>query len=209
VIQNHADRSTANSGQAAVIQPQAAVKVAHTEPVPAIKSHGPSEVAHAVQRTSAPTEPVKVAVPAVSSKPLQVASVDSAAGKLPLMHKHVLTGTLSLTPPAAVATVRTPQASSAQPAPTEPAISEPLSMNSGLKSPLFFSEGDVTVVSYSAAGDTIETDDGRSFVVGATVSVSTATSWDDYRANIHYRCDQNGNCTLTRSGVIALNAKLI
>jgi hypothetical protein len=152
------------------------------------------------------TKPVKL----LPSTPLNVASVEPVRAATPVVHQAVLTGKLTFTPPSNGGTVQ-PRSSDALPVASAPAVAaaQPLGADSGLKSQVFYSEGDATVTSYDAAGDTIATDDGRTFVIGTTVSVSSATSWDDYRANVHYRCDQNGNCTLTRSGVIALNAKLI
>ena len=73
----------------------------------------------------------------------------------------------------------------------------------------FYSEGDLTVADYNPTAGTIETSDGRTFVLGTTVSATSATSWDDYRSSIHYRCDQGGSCMLMRAGAVAPNAKLI
>jgi hypothetical protein len=73
----------------------------------------------------------------------------------------------------------------------------------------FYSEGDLTVADYNAATGTIESSDGRTFLVGTTVAMSNATSWNDYRSGVHYRCSQSGSCTLMRPGVIASNARLI
>ncbi len=73
----------------------------------------------------------------------------------------------------------------------------------------FSTEGDLTVVAYDAAAGTIESADGRTFAVGQTVSLSNATSWNDYRSDVHYRCGGNGSCTLMRPGVIAADARLI
>jgi hypothetical protein len=73
----------------------------------------------------------------------------------------------------------------------------------------FYSEGDAAVVDYDSTLDTILTDDGKSFVIGPTVAMSSAASWNDYRSNVHYRCDQGGKCTLTRNGVVALSARQI
>ena len=86
---------------------------------------------------------------------------------------------------------------------------DPSSLDGAFKVLTIYSEGDTTVVGYDAASGTIQTDDGRTFAVGATVSVSSAVPWQDYRANVHYRCDQHGHCSLMRTGVIALDARLI
>jgi len=194
---------------------QPAVQTAHLDKPSAIPGHVDKPVAHASQSAAAlaaapavkPTVNLAAAVPvpaplkAVSKVASTVATIDQAQAVTPSVTKPVILA--KLTVPAAVPTPA-PDA-----APPTPLASYTLGMDSGAKPQLFFSEGDATVVSYSAAGDTIQTDDGRTFMVGTTVSVSSAASWDDYRANVHYRCDQNGHCTLTRSGVIALNAKLI
>jgi hypothetical protein len=74
---------------------------------------------------------------------------------------------------------------------------------------MYFSEGDASVVDYDATAGTIATSDGKTFVVGPTVSMANAPTWDDYRDNVHYRCDQSGKCSLMRTGVVALNARMI
>lgn len=105
-------------------------------------------------------------------------------------------------PPVRLASLRMP---TALPVPTVVQVS----LDEQVNQAVFYSEGDTTVVDYDATLDTILTNDGRTFVVGPTVSMSSASSWNDYRSNVHYRCDQAGKCTITRNGVIALNAKLI
>ncbi len=70
-------------------------------------------------------------------------------------------------------------------------------------------EGDFTVADYDSSVSTIETSDGRKFVLGTTVRMRNATSWDEYRASVHYRCGDNGSCTLTREGTLTLDARLI
>jgi hypothetical protein len=108
-----------------------------------------------------------------------------------------------------------PLATLAQPPPSAPATAAPApaslsaGLDSGFKPLTFYSEGDATVVNYDASGNTITTDDGRTFEIGSTVSASHAVSWQDYRSNVHYRCDQGGSCSLVRTGVIALNARLM
>jgi hypothetical protein len=77
------------------------------------------------------------------------------------------------------------------------------------KSPGFYSEGDLTVADYNATAGTIQTTDGRTFVLGTTVQASNSTSWDDVNSSVHYRCDQEGSCTLERAGAVAPNAKVI
>jgi hypothetical protein len=189
---------------------QPAGQTAHLDKPSAIPGHVEERLAHANQAVAIPpiapaVKPVvKLAAAVPSTAPLKaasrVASVDQVQTVTPVVSKPVVVAKLAV--PAAAQT-QTPDP------PSAPLATYTLGLDSGVKAQLFYSEGDATVVGYTAAGDTIQTDDGRTFVVGTTVSVSSAASWDDYRANVHYRCDQNGHCTLTRSGVIALNAKLI
>lgn len=189
---------------------QPAIQTAHLDKPSAIPGHVEERLAHANQPVAIPAitpavkAAVKLAAAVPSTAPLKaasrVASADQVQTVTPVVSKPVVVAKLAV--PAAVQT-QTPDA------PSAPLATYTLGLDNGVKAQLFYSEGDATVVGYTAAGDTIQTDDGRTFVVGTTVSVSSAASWDDYRANVHYRCDQNGHCTLTRSGVIALNAKLI
>jgi hypothetical protein len=72
----------------------------------------------------------------------------------------------------------------------------------------FYAEGDATVVDFDAAAGTIQTYEGRTFAIGMATRPGNAISWEDYRANVHYRCDQSGNCTLARKGVVVRDAKL-
>jgi hypothetical protein len=196
VIQNHASAPSAIAAQPRVLEAKA---VAPAAPL------------------AKPARMETFAVPPAAT--LKIAAVEPAPIKIPVVHKHVLTGKLTLAPASVLGgnapapNLNSLSASAAGPAATPAAAPVDASINfdGGAKQQvqMFYSEGDVTVADYNAARDTIETEDGRTFVIGATVSVSTATSWDDYRANVHYRCDGNGNCSLARTGVIALNAHAI
>jgi hypothetical protein len=73
---------------------------------------------------------------------------------------------------------------------------------------LFTVEGDVTVADYDASEGSIETHEGKTFVLDRAAGDSDTAPWQEYRANLHYRCDQSGNCTLFRDGVVVPNAKL-
>jgi hypothetical protein len=84
-----------------------------------------------------------------------------------------------------------------------------VSLDGDAKPAVFYSEGDLTIVDFDSAKGTIETIDGKTFVLGLTISSADATGWEDYRSNVHYRCSQDGSCTLTRSGVVAPNARMI
>jgi hypothetical protein len=72
----------------------------------------------------------------------------------------------------------------------------------------FFIEGDVTVADYDESLGTIETHEGKTFIIGRTMAEGNAIPWQDYRANLHYRCDQSGTCTLKRAGLVVPNARL-
>ncbi len=72
----------------------------------------------------------------------------------------------------------------------------------------FIIEGDVTVVNFDASEGMIETHEGKTFVISSAVAESNAILWQDYRSNVHYRCNQAGSCTLVRAGVIVPNARL-
>ena len=72
-----------------------------------------------------------------------------------------------------------------------------------------YTEGDFTVADYDAKVGTIESSDGRTFVVGITIVAGNASSWGDYRPNVHYRCSQTGSCMLSGPGMVAPNARLI
>jgi len=90
----------------------------------------------------------------------------------------------------------------------QPLAAQP-NMDSAALSSAFYTEGDLTVAAYDAASGTIQSSDGRTFLIGSTVSLSTATPWSDYQGDVHYRCAANGSCTLVRPGVLASNARLI
>ncbi|MGO9324227.1 MAG: hypothetical protein ACLP07_06660 [Terracidiphilus sp.] len=96
----------------------------------------------------------------------------------------------------------------AQPAPPTALNTAQWSLDSPAPASLY-TEGVLTVSDYSASTGTIQTSDGRTFALGTTVAAANATSWETYRSDVHYRCDQNGSCVLMRAGVVAPDAKLI
>jgi hypothetical protein len=71
----------------------------------------------------------------------------------------------------------------------------------------FTIQGDATVFNYDASAGIIETYEGQNFAVDNSASGSSAKTWQDYAGNLHYTCDQTGNCTLAGAGVVVLNAK--
>ena len=72
----------------------------------------------------------------------------------------------------------------------------------------FIVEGDATMADFDASAGTIETQDGRSFVLTGTSGTNNFLPGQDDVSNIHYRCDQNRNCTLFHAGVKIPNARL-
>jgi len=221
----------ANSGQSPVIQNHSLNRITIAAPAPAAPDHSlqltakaepPAVIEHHVTAPAAkmavlpaiPHQSLKLSVSSPSSAPLKAASVEPVHVKLaaaapavapaavPAIHKQISTLKIAAAP-AAVQLASTPVM------PNPPPAAAPVSLDGGFKALVFYSEGDATVVDYNPVSGTIDTDDGRSFQIGATVSASNAVPWGDYHANVHYRCDQNGNCTLIRTGVVALNARLI
>jgi hypothetical protein len=85
----------------------------------------------------------------------------------------------------------------------------PSSLDKGAKPAIRYTEGVLTVAAYDAITGTIQASDGKTFVLGTTVAAGNATSWDEYRSGVRYRCDQSGSCTLMRAGAVAPNARLI
>jgi hypothetical protein len=72
----------------------------------------------------------------------------------------------------------------------------------------FYVEGDATVADFDSASGMIQTDEGKTFLIGMPAGVNNAGPWQDYHRNVHYRCDQSGNCTISGAGVVVPNAKL-
>ena len=177
----------------------------------------PSSALHA--RPAHPSVPANSAAPIqiASQEPMYIASMHAAAQ--PMHNQPSVQAPNQVASPASTGNAMIAAASDATPVrpqpPAPPAVlslsgaSLPAGLDAGFKPLNFYSEGDATVVGYNAADGTIQTDDGRTFVIGETVSASNAISWQDYRSNVHYRCNQNGSCSLVRTGVIALNAKLL
>jgi hypothetical protein len=62
---------------------------------------------------------------------------------------------------------------------------------------IFSVEGDASISNYDALTQTIDTYEGESFSLDQSPSATTEVAWQD---NVHYRCDQSGNCDLVRAG---------
>jgi hypothetical protein len=170
--------------------------------LPLIAKPAPGRLAHALSAPAIQPKPIRLlAVAPLAVAPLAVPATTagiSTEAKPPVVAESTLTDALS-----------SPASPISSPLIPAPAAAAPLMFTPQKTAPLVYSEGDATVINYNASADTIQTDDGRTLVVGTSVSVSTALPWSDYHANVHYRCDQTGHCTLTRTGVIALNARLM
>jgi hypothetical protein len=63
-------------------------------------------------------------------------------------------------------------------------------------------EGDVTVANYDARTGAIQTYEGSNFLL-AKAAEPSAIPWEDFPFNVHYRCDEGGNCTLVHHGATA------
>lgn len=72
---------------------------------------------------------------------------------------------------------------------------------------VFTVEGSMTVVNYDSPAATIETYEGESFTLDKSANDTSAVSWLEYPADVHYRCDQSGNCTLLHAGGVENNAR--
>jgi hypothetical protein len=85
----------------------------------------------------------------------------------------------------------------------------PAVVSTGTVNYKFYSEGDVTVADFNAITGTIESYEGRTFVIGASAAASVASAFQDSGSSVHYRCDQSGNCTLMRAGLVMQNVRLL
>jgi hypothetical protein len=72
----------------------------------------------------------------------------------------------------------------------------------------FYVEGDIEVADFDQASGTLETRDGRNFLLDAA-NLDSAASWRDDQTDVHYRCGQSGVCVLNGPGAAPMNARLI
>ena len=68
-------------------------------------------------------------------------------------------------------------------------------------------QGEATIASYDAGTGTIETYEGQTFVLDKSAGETSSIRWPDFPFNVHYRCDEIGDCTLIR-GHASATAKL-
>jgi hypothetical protein len=71
-------------------------------------------------------------------------------------------------------------------------------------------EGDDVIVADNTQRGTVETSAGRTFLVGTAGLRKRAPGWQVFPAAIHFRCDRNAVCTLSRSNATStLQARLM
>jgi len=71
-------------------------------------------------------------------------------------------------------------------------------------------EGDDVIVGDNPSRGTVETSGGRVFFLGVAGMHSRTAQWQVFPATIHFRCDKNGSCVLTRpNSHVSLQARLL
>jgi hypothetical protein len=71
-------------------------------------------------------------------------------------------------------------------------------------------EGDDVIVADNPSRGTVETSGGRVFFLGIAAMHNRTAQWQVFPASIHFRCDKNGSCVLTRTNShVALQARLL
>jgi hypothetical protein len=71
----------------------------------------------------------------------------------------------------------------------------------------FAIEGDDELVAFDSSKGLVETN-AKTFVIVKASGDGNTNKWGDMPANVHYKCDMNAACTLTRSGAVLLYARL-
>lgn len=129
---------------------------------------------------AAPIVKAPVANPGIAKAPIvytQIANNPASVEKQTATAAPALSTKATRPPPASAPVLASKPVQAILPAPAATsAAAAPVSLDGGFKPLLFYSEGDATVADYSAAGGgTIVTDDGRTFLIGTTVTASNAT----------------------------------
>lgn len=71
-------------------------------------------------------------------------------------------------------------------------------------------EGDDVIVGDNPSHGTVETGGGRVFFLGVNGMRNRTAEWQIFPAPIHFRCDKNGSCVLTRTNShVSLQARLL
>jgi hypothetical protein len=107
------------------------------------------------------------------------------------------------TPPADLAAAQTPP----DPQPT-PAIHRKAKKRTAAAPGAFAIEGDDELVGFDTSKGVIQTSASKFFLVSSITAGDISAKWLDGPSNIHYKCDLNASCTLTRKGAAVLYAKL-
>ncbi|MGO9337137.1 MAG: hypothetical protein ACLPY1_06480 [Terracidiphilus sp.] len=72
----------------------------------------------------------------------------------------------------------------------------------------FAIEGDDEMVGFDKSKGVIQTSARKFSLLSAMAGGDTSAKWQDVPSNIHYKCDLNASCTLSRKGAAVLYAKL-
>lgn len=213
---SHSGQTNSTGAKAAIhvaanTRPASVVQTAVVAPLDASSSQTNADTSHSAAKAVDLRLPT--AIPAVKAQPSSAAQISlndppdaikpatfTLAGK-----EWPVARPMSM-PVAELVQHQAVSASSAAPTALEPTLS---SLDNASKAAILYTEGDLTVAGYDAMTGTVLTSDGRTFILGTTVAASHATSWDEYRSGVHYRCDQTGSCMLMRAGAVAPNARLI
>ena len=59
-------------------------------------------------------------------------------------------------------------------------------------------EGDDVIVSDNPSRGIVATSEGRAFLVGMNVLTNRALDWQSFPASVHFRCEKNATCAVTR-----------
>ena len=106
-------------------------------------------------------------------------------------------------PPADLPAAQTP----ADPQPT-PASHRKARKKAAVAPGAFAIEGDDELVGVDTSKGVIQTSARKFFLVSSITGGDISAKWQDSPSNIHYKCDLNASCTLTRKGASVLYAKL-
>jgi hypothetical protein len=99
---------------------------------------------------------------------------------------------------------RKPYIPSNPPAPADPPTGLELATAAAAAGPFYLGiEGDATVASYNDTTGKIETYEGSTFMLASATTGGSTIAWDDFPFNVHYRCDESGQCTMIHRGASA------
>jgi hypothetical protein len=107
------------------------------------------------------------------------------------------------TPPADLPAVQTPPDPQSRPASHSRAKKK-----AAVAPGAFAIEGDDELVGFDTSKGVIQTSARKFFLVSSITGGDISAKWQDSPSNIHYKCDLNASCTLTRKGASVLYAKL-